>query len=121
MKHPDSLFLYVESAKMSADFFSRLFESPIVESSENFAMIALPSGQILGLWAAHDVSPKPTSPAGGFEIGVTLKTDAQTDEAFAQAHAMGARIIQDPVVLDFGYTFVLASPDGHLVRVFAPH
>jgi len=29
-------------------------------------------------------------------------------------------IIQEPVQMDFGYTFVATDPDGHRLRVFVP-
>jgi predicted enzyme related to lactoylglutathione lyase len=32
----------------------------------------------------------------------------------------GLNIIQEPVQMDFGYTFVAADPDGHRLRVFVP-
>jgi len=99
MKHPDSVLLYVDDTASSAAFFHALFAVPIVEQSANFAMLALPSGVMLGLWALRDVSPKP---------------------ALAEATALKVPIVQNPVHLDFGYTFVVQSPDGHLIRVFNP-
>ena len=120
MKYPDSLILYVESTALSAAFFHKLFSVPIVEQSANFAMLALPSGVMLGLWARHDVSPKPTDGPGGFELLVTLDSDVATDAAHAEATSLGIEVVQAPVRLDFGYTFVVKSPDGHLVRVFSP-
>ncbi|MBC7860514.1 MAG: drug:proton antiporter, partial [Burkholderiaceae bacterium] len=32
----------------------------------------------------------------------------------------GLAIIQTPIELDFGHTFVALDPDGHRLRVFAP-
>jgi hypothetical protein len=34
--------------------------------------------------------------------------------------ARGLSIIQSPVAMDFGYTFVALDPDAHRLRVFAP-
>ena len=120
MKHPDSLILYVEDPAVSAAFYHGLFGAPIVEASPNFAMLALAGGTMLGLWAQRDVSPAPSGGPGGLEIGVTVGSATDTDAAYAQAQALGAAIHQAPVTLDFGYTFVLQSPDGHLIRVFNP-
>jgi catechol 2,3-dioxygenase-like lactoylglutathione lyase family enzyme len=120
MKHPDSLILYVKNPPQSADFFHTLFEVPIVEQSPNFAMLALPGGTMLGLWASHDVRPKPLTGPGGFELLVTLENQAATDGAFAEARRLGVEVTQKPVTLDFGYTFVLRTGDGHLIRVFNP-
>jgi hypothetical protein len=40
--------------------------------------------------------------------------------AHADWIACGLRIVQEPVDLDFGYTFTALDPDGHRLRVFAP-
>ena len=44
------VLLYVEDVARSAEFYSRLLEKPIVESSANFAMIPAAPGLMLGLW-----------------------------------------------------------------------
>jgi predicted enzyme related to lactoylglutathione lyase len=120
MNRPNSLILYVEDTAKSAAFYHGLFQAPVVEQSVNFAMVALPGGLMLGLWARHDVKPAPASGAGGLELGVTLESDAAIDAAADEAQKAGARLVQAPVTLDFGYTFLAASPDGHLIRVFHP-
>jgi len=120
MKHPDSLLLYVADTAKTAEFFHRLFEIPVVEQSVNFAMLVSPTGWALGLWARHDVKPAPQAGAGGVELMVTLDSVAAVDEALVQAKALNAPVLQSPVHLDFGYTFLVGSPDGHFVRVFHP-
>lgn len=120
MNRPDSLLLYVEDTAKTAAFFHTLFQAPIVEQSVNFAMLALPGGPMLGLWARHDVKPQPVSAAGGFELGVTVESAAAVDAALEELRKLEARVVQAPVQLDFGYTLLAASPDGHLIRVFHP-
>jgi len=120
MKHPNSLLLYVADTARSAEFFHQLFEIPVVEQSVNFAMLVSSTGWALGLWALHDVKPAPHGGVGGFELMVTLDSEGAVDQALAQAQALKAPVVQAPVRLDFGYTFVIQSPDGHLVRVFKP-
>jgi len=120
MNQPDSLFLYVEETAKTANFFSAMFAAPVVEQSANFAMIALHGGLMLGLWAIHDVKSAPTASVGGLELGVTLGSDAEVDAALAEVRRSGIPVVQGPVRLDFGYTFLVESPDGHLIRVFSP-
>ncbi len=120
MKRPDSLLLYVENTAKTAEFFHRLFEIPVVEQSANFAMLVSADGWALGLWAKHDVKPAPVAAAGGVELMVTLESEAAVDAALAQARALNAPVPQTPVHLDFGYTFLIQSPDGHFIRVFKP-
>jgi predicted lactoylglutathione lyase len=120
MKHPDSLLLYVNDTAKTAEFFHKLFEIPVVEQSVNFAMLVAANGWALGLWALHDVKPAPVARAGGVELMVTLDSEAAVDTALAQAKALGALVLQAPVQLDFGYTFLVQSPDGHFIRAFKP-
>jgi len=120
MNRPDSLLLYVEDTARSAAFFSTLFSAPVVEQSPNFAMVALPGGLMLGLWGRHDVKPRPAAGTGGFELAVTLGSDEAVDAALAEVRTLGAPVVQEPLRLDFGYTFLAASPDGHWIRVFCP-
>jgi len=120
MKHPESLILYVDNVDRSATFFNTLFHAPIVEKSPNFGMLALPGGLMLGLWARHDVSPPPVAGAAGVELVVSVADDKATEAALAEAKALHIPVVQELVRLDFGYTFVVRSPDGHLIRVFSP-
>jgi predicted enzyme related to lactoylglutathione lyase len=120
MNRPDSLLLYVEDTAKTAAFFHTLFQAPVVEQSANFAMLALPGGLMLGLWARNDVKPVPVAGSSGFELAITLQIEAAVDAALAEAVEVGARVVQQPIHLDFGYTFLVASPDGHLIRVFSP-
>ena len=45
---------------------------PAVEASPTFAMFALESGVMLGLWSRHTVEPAATASAGGGEIAFTV-------------------------------------------------
>lgn len=112
---PDINFtiLYVENPRVSAAFYSRLLGCPPVEASDNFAMLPLRSGTMLGLWGRHDVKPEVT-PAGGVELGFQVE---DVDAVCAEWTAQGLQIVQAPVAMEFGYTFVALDPDGHRLRV----
>lgn len=119
MSEPNFHLLYVRSPEASAAFYARLLGRPPVESSPTFAMFALSSGAMLGLWAAHTVQPAATAPGGG-ELGFSVDGDAAVDDLHAQWRGLGLPIAQAPVRMDFGRTFVALDPDGHRLRVFAP-
>jgi len=120
MKDPNFLILYVESVPRSAEFYHRLFDRPPVDASPNFAMFALDSGVMLGLWSRHDVAPVPGHMGGGSEIGFSAPDDASVDALHAVWRDRGLPIAQAPVKKEFGYTFVALDPDAHRLRVFAP-
>jgi catechol 2,3-dioxygenase-like lactoylglutathione lyase family enzyme len=116
---PNFILLYVESPPASAAFYADLLGRPPVESSPTFAMFALASGVMLGLWARHTVEPA-ASGAGGGEIAFTVADAAAVDAVYADWRGRGLTVIQPPTGMDFGRTFVALDPDGHRLRVFAP-
>jgi predicted enzyme related to lactoylglutathione lyase len=87
--------------------------------SPTFAMFALESGVMLGLWSRHTVKPAATPPGGG-EIAFTVADIAALNAVHGDWRKRGLTVIQPPTRLDFGDTFVALDPDGHRLRVFAP-
>lgn len=114
------IILYVDSPLSSARFYAGLLGREPLESSATFAMFALPSGIMLGLWSRHTVEPAAQAAGGGAEIAMTVTDAAAVDAAHADWAARGLAILQAPTDLDFGRTFVALDPDGHRLRVFAP-
>jgi catechol 2,3-dioxygenase-like lactoylglutathione lyase family enzyme len=77
------VLLYVENPAASAAFYERLLGRPPVESSATFAMFAMSSGVMLGLWSRRTVEPAATARGGGGEIAVTVADAAAVDAAHA--------------------------------------
>ncbi|TWA71383.1 catechol 2,3-dioxygenase-like lactoylglutathione lyase family enzyme [Azospirillum brasilense] len=116
------ILLYVDSPTASAAFYADLTGKPPVEASPTFAMFALDSGVMLGLWSCHTVEPAASvGPLGGSgEIGFRV-ADAEAVRALHDDWVRrGLTIAQPPTAMDFGHTFVALDPDGHRLRVFAP-
>jgi catechol 2,3-dioxygenase-like lactoylglutathione lyase family enzyme len=114
------VLLYVESPAASAAFYQKLLGRPPVEQSPTFAMFAMDSGVMLGLWSRHTVEPAAAATGGGSEIAVTVRDIAAVDRTHTEWKGLGLRILQEPTNLDFGRTFVALDPDGHRLRVFFP-
>jgi catechol 2,3-dioxygenase-like lactoylglutathione lyase family enzyme len=117
--HPNFILLYVQSPTTSAAFYTQLLGQPPVEASPTFAMFALESGVMLGLWSAATVAPAAT-PAGGGELAFAVESNAAVEARHAVWREAGLPILQAPQTMDFGYTFMAQDPDGHRLRVFAP-
>lgn len=120
MTSPNFILAYVADAPRSAALYAKLLGAQPVESSPNWAMFAFPNGLALGLWSRDEVEPRATLP-GGSEIGFPVADDAavrSTRDAWVE---LGLRILQEPVQMDFGFTFTAADPDGHRLRVFSPN
>jgi predicted enzyme related to lactoylglutathione lyase len=115
-----SQILYVQNPVESAAFYGQLLDMAPLDQSPGFAMFALGPQGMLGLWKAPDVLPAAT-PAGGSELCFTLADRAAVDACLLRWEGQGARVLQRPTEMDFGYTFTVADLDGHRVRVFAAH
>jgi len=114
------VLLYVENPPASAGFYADLLGRPIVDSSPTFAMLPLREGVMLGLWSRKTVEPAADAQAGAGEVAFTVENAAAVEATFADWKKRGLNILQEPVQMDFGTTFVATDPDGHRLRVFVP-
>ncbi|BBP57399.1 VOC family protein [Pseudomonas sp. St316] len=119
MIKPNFFILYVDSPETSASFYADLLGSAPVEASATFAMFALDSGFMLGLWSKHTVEPRVACIGVAGEVAFSVAEKAVVDSTYQAWMARGLTVIQTPVDMDFGYTFVVLDPDGHRLRVFA--
>jgi catechol 2,3-dioxygenase-like lactoylglutathione lyase family enzyme len=120
MALPHFVLLYVDDPEKSAAFYTRLLDREPLESSPNFVMFELAPGLRLGLWARRDVQPAPGGESGAGELAIAVGTAKDVEALCANQRRKGAVILQEPVTMDFGLTFLAADPDGHRLRVFCP-
>lgn len=124
MPQPTYVILYVDDPPRSADFYAPLLGRGPVELSATFVLFVLESGLKFGLWSKHTVEPAVTrgsQPGGGAEVAMPVDGNTRVDEIHTEWRNRGLTILQPPTSMDFGYTFVALDPDGHRLRVFAPH
>jgi predicted enzyme related to lactoylglutathione lyase len=121
MKANHYILQYVDNPAASAAFYEKLLEASPVELSETFALFILDGGLKLGLWSKHTVEPAPAQAhiGGTSEIAFALADDAAVRACYTRWKEAGARIVQEPIALDFGFTFVALDPDGHRLRALA--
>ncbi len=119
MTTPNFFMLYVEAPEASARFYADLFAVAPVEVSPTFALFILEAGFKFGLWARHGVEPAPRDPGCSGEVVFMLADASAVDATFQSWSRKGLSILQQPVAMDFGYTFVALDPDGHRLRVYA--
>lgn len=120
MFKPNFILFYVDSPNASAAFYTELLGHAPVESSPTFAMFALESGVMFGLWSKHTVEPPAPTHCSGSELAFTVGNADAVRAKHGEWLARGLPIAQAPTQLDFGHTFVALDPDGHRLRVFAP-
>jgi predicted enzyme related to lactoylglutathione lyase len=111
--------LYVDNPETSAAFYRRLLGQAPVELSPTFALFVLSNGLKLAMWSKHSVEPAATATGGGGEIGFMCELPQQVDVLYQRWSEQGLKMIQPPVTLDFGYSFVACDPDGHRLRVYS--
>jgi predicted enzyme related to lactoylglutathione lyase len=120
MAMPHFVLLYVDAPEASAAFYARLLDRQPLESSPNFVMFELSPDLRLGLWARRDVQPAPGGAADTGELAMGVETNEEVEALCADQKRKGVKILQEPVTMDFGRTFLAADPDGHRLRVFCP-
>ncbi|MBB1581727.1 VOC family protein [Serratia sp. OS31] len=119
MTTPNMTLLYVDNPEQSAFFYRQLLGQEPVELSPTFALFVLSNGLKLAMWSKHTVQPSATAAGGGGELGFLCELPQQVDALYQQWRDRGLNIIQPPVTLDFGHSFVATDPDGHRLRVYS--
>lgn len=120
MSDTNFVIFYVEKPEASAAFYSALLQRPPVELSSTFALFALDSGLMLGLWSRYTVEPAAAGRGGASELAFTVADANTLDQRHEEWSLRGLPILQAPTNMDFGRTFVALDPDGHRLRVFSP-
>lgn len=120
LPHPNFILLYVSNPQQSTTFYQTLLGCEPIESSATFAMFALNSGVMLGLWSRETVLPAASGQSGNSEIAMTVGNKESVLAMYQLWTERGITIIQEPTAMDFGFTFVATDADGHRIRVFAP-
>jgi predicted enzyme related to lactoylglutathione lyase len=113
------ILLYVEDVAASEAFYAKILGRPAAESSPTFAMLPAAPGVMLGLWRRGGVEPA-AGAAGGGEVAFIAESKVEVAVTIARWQALGARVAQPPMQMDFGFTATALDPDGHRLRVFAP-
>lgn len=117
MRTLNYILLAVADPAASERFYSNLLGVEPVQNSPTFVLYVLPNGMKLGLWIKEEIEPKPL-PVGGVEVTFSEDDEAAVRATYADWSGK-AKVLQEPVAMDFGFTFVVEDPDGHRIRVFA--
>lgn len=119
MVHPDFIILFVDNPPKSSEFYRDLLGAEPVEISPTFSLFVLSTGMKLGLWSRHTALPAINAQSGSMEVCLRVDTVADVDRLYADWAKRGLTVLQTPVLMDFGHTFVMTDPDGHRLRVYS--
>ncbi len=118
MKPSNFVLFYVKSPAASAAFYEKL-----LATSPSSSRPALPCSSCRAASSSVSGSTvpstrRPMAVSAARKSCSTATTDAAVDATHGDWAAKGAEILQKPTLMDFGYTFTAADPDGHRLRVY---
>ena len=116
---PSSVILYVGDVEASAAFYRTALEREPVETYPDFTVFALTDDVTLGLQARAEIDPAAEGGPGSTELSMSYASRQEVDQIYAAWKELGFTMVLEPTVVEFGYTFVAADPDGHRLRVCA--
>lgn len=117
MAAPNLFLIYVTDVERSTAFYSDLFEMEPLAVTPRYVPFEVAPGVLFALWSGRADTVKAATPRTS-EVGLMLSgsTSSVTDR-YAEWIAKGATVIEEPHDEVFGRTFVVADPDGNLIRV----
>jgi catechol 2,3-dioxygenase-like lactoylglutathione lyase family enzyme len=113
---PNMTVVYVRDMDASLAFYRDVFGIPSTDPGPTFSQFRLESGHTFAIWLRPDVTPATTPRA---ELVTYCGTRATVDEEYARLKGLSVPIAEEVQVVEFGYTFAVTDPDGHLIRVMA--
>lgn len=117
MPTPNLFLIQVQDAQSATAFYSDLFQIEPDFTSPRYVAFPVAPGVLFALWTGHNEHAVPSTPRTS-EIGLMVPgSAAAVDEIFEEWSAKDVTIIERPHDDVFGRTFLVADPDGNLIRV----
>jgi catechol 2,3-dioxygenase-like lactoylglutathione lyase family enzyme len=117
MTTPNLFLIYVTDVERATAFYSDLFEMGPVAVTPRYVPFEVAPGVLFALWSGRGDSVAATTPRTS-EVGLMLSgSKAAVDDCFIKWTAKDVTVIEEPHDDVFGRTFVIADPDGNLIRV----
>ncbi len=115
---PNLFILYVEDVAQTERFYSELFETAAVESSDTFTLFNFADSWQLGLWSKHTVMPASQASSQCMELGIRLDSVEAVNHCYDKLRTQNVAVVQPPKQLDFGYALTALDPDSHRLRFY---
>ncbi|MFL0516683.1 VOC family protein, partial [Brevibacterium luteolum] len=117
MTAPNLFLTYVTDAQRSTAFYSNLFDIEPTFTSPRYVAFEVAPGVLFAIWTGHNEHATLETTRTS-ELGLMLPGGGDAiDEVYQQWVAKGIRVVEEPHDDVFGRTFVIAAPDGNLIRV----
>ena len=115
MSAPNLFLIYVTDVERSTRFYSDLFEIDPITTTPRYVPFAVAPGVLFALWSGRADTVTPTAQRSS-EVGLMVPRAAVGD-LYVKWATKGVTVVEEPHEEVFGRTFVVADPDGNLVRV----
>ncbi len=113
---PNLQLVYVSDIKRSTEFYKTLFNTTPVFTSPRYVAFDAGGGVLFAIWSGGG-APDATSPRYS-EIGIMVPSNVDIDQLFEEWQKRpDIKVVQKPYNDVFGRTFIVADPDGHIIRV----
>jgi predicted enzyme related to lactoylglutathione lyase len=117
MPTPNLFLIYVTDTAASTAFYRDLFEMEPEMVTPHYVSFEIAPGVLFSPWSGASESVTRTSVRTS-EVGLMVPGSAEAvDAVFAGWTAKGVDVVSEPHDEVFGRTFVVADPDGNLIRV----
>ena len=117
MPAPNLFLIYVTDVERATNFYRDLFEIEPVMTTPRYIPFEVAPGVLFALWSGRADQISTQTPRTS-EVGLMVPgSTAAVDDTYATWVAKGATIVEEPYDDVFGRTFVVADPDGNLIRV----
>ena len=117
---PKQIILYVADMERSVALYTDVLGITADRPAPTFTSFTLSSGMFLELIQSETLDVLPTVGGGAVETCF----EATSREEVAQTHdrwvTLGLTSLEAPTDVRFGYTAVVADPDGHRLRILLP-
>ena len=117
MTAPNLFLTYVTDTQRSTVFYCDLFDIEPTFTSPRYVAFEVAPGVLFAIWTGHNEHTTLETPRTS-ELGLMLPGGGDAiDEVYQQWVTKGIRVVKEPHDDVFGRTFVIADPDGNLIRV----
>ncbi|MFD2080713.1 Catechol 2,3-dioxygenase [Actinopolymorpha cephalotaxi] len=115
MSAPNLFLIYVTDVERSTRFYSDLFGIEPILTTPRYVPFEVAPGVLFALWSGRADTVTPSAPRSS-EVGLMIPA-ARVEDTYTTWSAQGVTVVEKPHDEVFGRTFVIADPDGNLVRV----
>ena len=117
MPAPNLFLVYVTDIERATAFYRELFEIEPVMLTPRYVPFQVAPGVLFALWNGRRDQVASDTPRAS-EVGLMVPgSKAAVDDVYDTWAATGVTVVEEPHDDVFGRTFVIADPDGNLIRV----